>query len=509
VKASDETNAEVGDRANDPLRVDGRELRARVVGEGANLGATQRGRVEYAQAGAGGRINTDAIDNSAGVDTSDHEVNIKVLLGDVVARGDMTIKQRDALLGRMTDEVGALVLRDNYLQTQAVSVAEMDGVQGIDPHVRLMRSLEKSGRLNRAIEFLPDDEEIQRRQAAGQGLTRPELAVLMAYSKLALYDQLLPSDLPDDPALVGDLLRYFPAPIRKQHAEAVMRHRLRREIVATVVTNSLVNRTGATFMTDMAERSGAAPPAVARAYLVARQVFALRDLWDAIEALDNKVPAAAQYRMLRATQRLLDRAVLWFVRQSPGTIDVAAEVKRFSAGIAALDKAFEAAVEPSRAAELSAAAQELARDGVPESLAMRVARLADLAAGLDVVRIAESAQAPVESVGRLYFGIGARLGLDWLRSAASRVKAETSWQKMAVAAIVEDLLALQAELAARAVKAAGSIERVETIAEDWMRRHKAGLARFDAILAELRASPTTEIAALTVAGRELRALTGG
>ncbi|HEX2115683.1 MAG TPA: NAD-glutamate dehydrogenase, partial [Alphaproteobacteria bacterium] len=506
VKASDETHAEVGDRANDALRVDGTELRARVVGEGANLGVTQRGRIEYAQ--AGGRINTDAIDNSAGVDTSDHEVNIKILLGDVVARGDMTLKQRDKLLARMTDEVGALVLRDNYLQTQALSVAESEGATALDAHVRLIRSLEKAGRLNRAIEFLPDDEEIQRRQAAGQGLTRPELAVLLAYAKLTLYDQLLPSDLPDEPAVVDDLLRYFPTPIREQHRESVLRHRLRREIVATVVTNSIVNRTGATFVNEMTERTGATPATIARAYYVVRAVFALRVIWEAIESLDNKVPAATQYRMLRATQRLMERAVLWSVRHGTAGIDVAAEIARYSAGLAELEKAFDSSVEAARVAELAAAAQELTREGVPESLARRIARLSDFASGLDVVRIAEAAKAPVAGVARLYFGIGARLGLDWLRGVAGRVKAETGWQKLAVAATVEDLLALQAELTARAIKAADRIENVEKIAEDWMARHKPGLARFDAVLAELKAAPVPEIAALTVAGRELRALTG-
>jgi glutamate dehydrogenase len=511
VKASDETHAEVGDRTNDALRIDGRDIRARVVGEGANLGVTQRGRIEFAQEGAGGkggRINTDAIDNSAGVDTSDHEVNLKVLLGDVVARGDMTLKQRDALLARMTDEVGDQVLRDNYLQTQAISVAEGDGGQGLDAHVRLIRSLEKAGRLNRAIEFLPDDEEIQRRQAAGHGLTRPELAVLLAYAKLTLYDQLLPSDLPDDPAMVDDLLRYFPTPIREQYREPVQRHRLRREIVATVVTNSMVNRVGATFVNDMAERTGAAPSVIARAYLVARQVFDLRAVWAGIEALDNKVAAATQARMLRATQRLLDRAVLWVVRQSAGDIDVAAQARRFASGIAALDKTMDSVLDGTRGAELAAMAEELTRDGVAADLARRIARLSELAAGLDVVRIAEPADASVEGVAKVYFGIGARLGLDWLRSAASRVKAETQWQKLAAAAIVEDLLALQAELAGRAVTAAGGVEGVETLAQAWQERHKAGLARFDAIIAELKAAPAPEIAALTVAGRELRALTG-
>jgi glutamate dehydrogenase len=332
--------------------------------------------------------------------------------------------------------------------------------------------------------------------------------VLLAYAKLTLYDQLLPSDLPDDAAMVDDLLRYFPTPIREQHRDSVMRHRLRREIVATVVTNSIVNRTGATFIYDMMDRSGATLALVARAYYVVRAVFALRATWEAIETLDNKVPAATQYRMLRATQRLMERAILWFLRHGATGIDVAKEIARYSAGLAELEKAFDTALEPARAAELAAAAQELVREGVPETLAQRIVRLGDLAAGLDVVRIAQSAKTPASGLARLYFGIGTRLGLDWLRAAAGRVKAETGWQKLAVAATVEDLLALQAELTSRVMRAAGKLENVEMVAEDWLGQHKAALARFDAVLAELKATPVPEIAALTVANRELRALTG-
>jgi glutamate dehydrogenase len=258
----------------------------------------------------------------------------------------------------------------------------------------------------------------------------------------------------------------------------------------------------------MMERSGADPAAIARAYFVVRRVFELRELWEAIEALDNKVPAATQYRMLRATQRLIDRGVLWFLRQKEGRLDVAAEIARFAPGLAALEKGLDAALEPARAAELSEAARALTRDGVPEALAARIARLGELGAGLDLVRIAERNKTPVEGTARLYFAIGARLGLDWLRHAAARVNAETPWQKMAVAAITEDLLALQAELTSRAIVSAGSLDKVEAMAQAWMAQHRANLARFDAILAELKAAPVPEIAALTVASRELRALTG-
>ncbi len=506
-KAASESHAECGDRANDAIRVDGREIRARVVGEGANLGATHRGRIEYGQAGAGGKggkINTDAIDNSAGVDTSDHEVNIKILLGDVVARGDMTIKQRDILMAKMTDEVAELVLRDNYLQTQALSLAERDGVSALDRCQRLIRAQEKSGRLNRAIEFLPDDDEIAQRAAAARGLTRPELAVLLAYAKMSLYDELLASDLPDDPSLGEDLVKYFPRPLRKDYAEAIARHRLRREIIATVVTNSMINRGGVTFANDLRERTNAGSPDITRAYTVARQVFGLRRLWAEIEALDNKAPAATQYRMLATTMQVLERATLWLLRNSTGPIDIAAAIRRFEPGTSALAAAMPGVLDAGRVAESARLAATLAADGVPTGLANTVSYLDDMIAALDIVRIAEAVKSGVPEVARLYFAVGARLGLDWLRSAAGKIKIETPWQKRAVEAVYDDLSSQQGEIARRAVNGGGAGEAAMT---SWMASNQANLARIDGLMTELRASPVVDLAALTVAGRELRVLT--
>jgi glutamate dehydrogenase len=506
IKATGESHAECGDRANDAIRVNGSEIRARVVGEGANLGATQRGRIEYAQTGAGGkggRINTDAIDNSAGVDTSDHEVNIKVLVGDVVARGDMTLKQRDALLVKMTDEVADLVLRDNYLQTQALSLAERDGVAGLDRLQRLIRTQEKSGRLHRAIEFLPDDDEIAQRHAAARGLTRPELAVLLAYAKMSLYDELLASNLPDDPSLAEDLEKYFPRPLRKDHGDAIGRHRLRREIIATSVTNSMINRAGIVFANDMRERTNASSADITRAYTVARQVFGLRKLWNDIEALDNKVPAATQYRMLAITMQVIERATLWLLRNG-GTIDIAAATRRFEPGASALAAAMPGVLEAGRVAESGKLAAALAADGVPAALANSVSYLEELVAALDIVRIAEAVKGSVPDVARLYFAVGARLGFDWLRVAASKIKIETPWQKRAVEAVYDDLSLQQGEIARRAVNGGAAGDAAMT---KWTDSNQANLARIDGLMTELKAAPVVDLAALTVAGRELRTLT--
>jgi glutamate dehydrogenase len=501
VKAHHESNLEVGDRANDAVRVDGSEVRARVVGEGANLGFTQRGRIEYAA--QAGRINTDAVDNSAGVDCSDHEVNIKILLNELVAAGDMTTKQRDRLLAAMTDEVAALVLRDNYLQTQALSVVEVAGWKQLDRQNRFMRALEKAGKLDRAIEFLPDDETVRARLAAHQGLTRPELAVLLAYAKMSLYDELLPSDLPDDPQLIDDLEKYFPAPLR-QYKAALEGHRLRREIIATVVTNSLVNRVGPTFVHVMKERAGVGAAPIARAYAITRGAFRLRELWSAIEALDNRIPAGEQTGMLIAIARLAESGTLWFLRNGTEPLDIAGHIEAYGPGIATLGEALDGLVGPADAEHLASVASEAEGRGVPPELARRLARLELMASAPDIVRIARATGSPVEAVGRTYFEVGRRFDLDWLRSATAAVPLDTHWDRLAVAAILDDINGHQRELAQRVLDGggpgAGDVEA-------WLAGRAALMQRTAALLAELKAAGKPDLAKLAIANRQLRMLT--
>jgi glutamate dehydrogenase len=313
VKAGTETQEEVSDRANEALRIDGREIRAKIVGEGANLGVTQRGRIEYAL--KGGRINTDAIDNSAGVDTSDHEVNIKILLRKAVDTKRLTLPNRNKLLSSMTDDVAYLVLRDNYYQTLALSIAEARAPALLQTHTRMMQILEKSGLLNRKVEYLPDEEEVAKRERMGKGLTRPEMAVLLSYAKLWLFQHVVDSDLPDDPYMQMELERYFPEPLRKKYINDMKQHQLRREIIATVVTNSLVNRLGIDFASVMAERWNKSPAAIARAYVVARKIFQLREEWRKVEALDNKAPAAKQSEMILDLTDTLVNAIGWLLKE--------------------------------------------------------------------------------------------------------------------------------------------------------------------------------------------------
>jgi glutamate dehydrogenase len=507
VKAGHESHADVGDKANDALRVDAREVRARVIGEGANLAVTQYGRIDYAR--AGGRLNTDFIDNSAGVDTSDHEVNIKILLGDVIQAGDMTLKQRNHLLQSMTDEVAHLVLRDNYQQTQSLSLSLGEGFDTLDQQIRLIRRLERAGQLNRAIEMLPNDEELTERQAAREGLSRPELAILLAYGKITLYDALLATDLPDDPALVDSLYDYFPEELRQGYREAILRHRLRREIVATHVTSSMVNRVGPTFVSELIDRTGMGPADIARAYLVVRESFGLRELWSGIEALDNRTDALTQIGMMLATRRLVERGAAWILRRSGGALAIGEWVAKLQPGLAAVDTCLETALFDDARAVVDARAARLTADGVPEALARKVARLNLWSAGLDIIRIAEQVIQPVDEVAPIYFEIGRRFGLAWLRDGATKLPTANHWQKQAIGAIVEDLLALQADLAVAALAEGGETLTGRAALDAWIGRRRASVDRVDQLIAELRAVEQIDLSMLAVANRGLRGLAVG
>ncbi len=500
VKARAETHGQVGDKANDALRIDGEEIRARVVGEGANLGVTERGRIAYAQ--KGGRIDTDAIDNSAGVSMSDHEVNIKILLGHAIATGALAAPEREPLLASMTDDVAALVLRDNYLQGEALSVAEARGRRepfaALDHQARMMRELEKSGRLDRALEFLPDDVEIAARAAARKGLTRPELSVLLAYAKMSLDDALVQSDLPDAPELAEELRLYFPAALRDRFAAQIAAHPLRREIVATVVANDVVNRGGLTFVHDLAARTGRGAAEVARAHRIVREALGLPALWAAIETLDNKVAARVQYGMLLDIAGIVEHAATWLLRAGRVGFDEIARcgpaVSHLAIVIGDLLPADERVVHDRRIAELAEA-------GVPRAVAERVGGIIFLTTAFEIGDLAERSGQAIDRAASIFYGVGARFALDGLRDAARRLPADTQWQKAAIDTLIDDFYALQAELAERILKDAASAG--DPIAS-WVETHLAQLAPADALAAELRAATSPDLAMLVVAARQLR-----
>ncbi len=504
VKATGETHAQVGDRANDALRVDGRELRCRVFAEGGNLGCTQLGRIEFAL--AGGRINTDAIDNSAGVDTSDHEVNIKILLGLPIADGEMTEKQRNALLPTMTDEVAADVLRDNVFQTQVLSVTGRIAPQLLDAQTRFMQFLEKAGRLNRAIEYLPSDEAIAERRAKGLGLTSPERAVLLAYSKIWLYDELLASPLPDDPWVATALQRYFPHALQDRFAAFMPRHPLRREIIATHVTNSMLNRVGSTFVHRLVETTGARAHEVVRAYLMSRDIFGLVPLWQAIDALDNQAADEVQSRMLIHISGQLERGTTWFLRSRRLDDDLAATIEHFRPGVEALAARLPELQDADVRERDAAAVARYVADGVPRELASRVVTFDTLHATLDIAEVAGTAGKPVELVAAIYFDVANRLGIPWLREKIAALPGDQHWQMLAQGAMLDDLAGLQRAISGTVLASGSGSGSTAALVADWQQANRRAIERAAQLMSELRAVPSPDSAMLSVTLRELRAL---
>jgi glutamate dehydrogenase len=504
VKASTESQLDVGDKANDALRVDGRDLRVRVVGEGGNLGFTQKGRIEYAL--AGGRIFTDAIDNSAGVDCSDHEVNIKILLGAVVAAGDMTEKQRNELLAEMTDDVARLVLRNNYRQTQALSLAMRQAPSMLGVHTRLIQHLEQTGRINRELESLPSEEVLAERGTAGGGLVSPELAVLLAHAKIDFFDTLVASDLPDDAYTWEELVRYFPRVLAERFREQMDGHRLRRELIATYVTNSLVNRAGITFAFRIGEETGAGGADIARAYMVAREVFDLRALWSAIEELDSSIPADVQLDLLLEGRKLVERATRWLVRSRPRPLEIAAEIERFAPGAALLAETLPALLHGPDRAGLEQSAAQYVRAGVPEELATRVAGFGAMFSALDIVEVAGATGAPLEEVAAVYYAIGARLQLQWLRGEITTLPRDNRWQTLARAALRDELYNVSSALTREALTTGPPELDPETRVDAWHEQNRAGIERTLQVITDIRSGGLSSLETLSVALREVRNL---
>ena len=502
VKAISETHEQVGDRANNSLRINGGELRAKIIGEGGNLGFTQRGRIEYAK--TGGRINTDAIDNSAGVDCSDHEVNIKIGMSAAVASKRITIKQRDAVLKKMTDEVGELVLVDNRLQTQAISIAQLQGVHLLEPAAQLMQHLEADGFLNRAVEFLPDAKQLAELRSAKQGLSRPELAVLLAYAKMAFFRDLAEESCLDAPYFEGDLLRYFPVAMQKGFASEIKSHRLRREIVATMITNSIVNRTGFAFAHDLMQATGLGAGVVAQAYVITRDAFGLRDVWKSIEALDGKISANVQSQLFVRVNHFIDHSCRWLLQNVPQSVDVATIMKRYEPGIREVEKNANQCMTGSARTAFAKAVSELTTNGVGESLAKRIAMLDILTSAGDMVDVANVSKQPITSVGRLYFELGDALKLGWLRDVASHLTAENYWQQLAVKSLVVEFYQAQRRLSLGVIHAFGKQAHASSA---WQKAHAAELGRYESFIADLRAQPTLDYPMLIVALRQVQAIT--
>ncbi|HUY84512.1 MAG TPA: NAD-glutamate dehydrogenase domain-containing protein, partial [Steroidobacteraceae bacterium] len=504
VKASHESQADVGDRTNDAVRVDARELRCKVVGEGGNLGLSQSARIEYAR--RGGRLNTDFIDNSAGVNTSDVEVNLKILLNGAMQAGELERAARDRLLARMTDEVAALVVRNNYLQGLAISVMQDQARERLGEGAFLLHTLERYGQLNRALESLPGDEEIAERRKAGEGLTRPEIAIALSYGKIWLDRALIESDVPEDDYLADELESYFPPPVRVRFAARIKRHRLRREIIATAVTNGLINRMGPVFPVRAVEDTGAHPAAVARAYTIAREVFRMREIWLQIEALDNRVAASIQYDALEQTTRILRHMTYWLLLQRRSDLAIRRGVRRYADGVHALMRDVHAALGGGERARYDAARMRLVGERVPDALAARIAALASLHGAFDLVEVSSAARVPVAFAAQVYFAIGERIGLAWVKEQVEALPTDAHWHAVARATLRDTSFGLQRKIAG-AVLASHKGPAPSRI-EAWLAGRRAEVAYLDGLIADLRSSGGGDFATLSVALQSVRRLAG-
>ncbi|WP_058044210.1 NAD-glutamate dehydrogenase [Streptomyces roseifaciens] len=504
VKASAESHADVGDKANDAIRVDGQDLRVKVVGEGGNLGLTQLGRIEFAS--NGGRINTDAIDNSAGVDTSDHEVNIKILLNALVIDGDMTVKQRNKLLAEMTDEVGELVLRNNYAQNVALANAVEQAPSLLHAHQRIMRRLGRDGHLDRALEFLPNDRQIRERLSAGRGLTQPELAVLLAYIKITTAEELLGTGLPDDPYLERLLHAYFPQALRSGFAEQVDAHALRREIITTVLVNDTVNSGGSTFLHRLREETGASLEEIVRAQAAARAIFELGSVWDAVEGLDNVVAADVQTRIRLHSRRLVERGTRWLLNNRPQPLELAGTIEFFHDGVAKVWAELPKLLKGADMEWWQSIRDELVDGGVPDELAVRVAGFSSVFPALDVVAVADRAGKEPLDVAEVYYDLGDRLHITQLMDRIIELPRADRWQSMARASIREDLYAAHAALTADILSVGNGSSTPEQRFQAWEEKNAAILSRARTTLDEIHGSDAFDLANLSVAMRTMRTL---
>jgi glutamate dehydrogenase len=504
VKATDEGHTEVGDRANDLIRVSGGQVRARVVGEGGNLGFTQRGRIEYAR--SGGLINTDFIDNSAGVDTSDHEVNLKILLGIAITRGELTLEGRNDLLQACATDVVDRVLYDNYLQAQILSQEMVVSSTRVEAAEDLMQQLEQDGELDRAVEFLPTTEEMMERRAAGEGMARPELAVLLAYAKRSITAVLLDSDLPDSPYLTKDLERYFPPAIVERFGHLIPDHPLRRELIATIAANDVVNSQGVTFVSRMVTETGARPAEVVRAFRIARDVTGAIPRWAAIEGLDGVIDTGLQNELLAQVDWLVEATSRWYLVRTEGR-ELADAVAAARDSFAELSDVIDQTGPDAWREEREEAALRLMAQGVPSDLARTLAFQSELVHGPDIISVAHRTGWPVLEVARGFFLLGARLELDWLEERLDEVPATTRWQRWAKQSMEDDLLSLRRR-AVEVVLAGAETKRIDEAVAAFFLRRSDERARFQRLMRRLALEGVNDLAQLTVATRQIRSLVG-
>jgi glutamate dehydrogenase len=503
VKASNQSNADVGDRSNDAVRVDAAQLRARVVGEGGNLGLTQEARIEYAL--AGGLVCTDFIDNSAGVDTSDHEVNIKILLDREVRSGTLTADGRNALLQQMTDEVASQVLEHNYQQNRALAAAAAQSAQMLHVHTRYIRKLERDGRIRRRLDVLPGDREIAERRSAGTGLVIPEFSVLLAHTKIAAAQDVLASSLPDDRYLQHVLVDYFPTPLRRKYADRMGEHRLHREIITTAIVNDMVDRSGITFAFRLNEETGASVPEITAAWLVTRAVFDMPGFWSQLEALDGKVDTGIQILALLEGRKLTERAARWLLAFRRPPFDVQATIDFFAAGVLTVAGSLPKMLTGRDLTGFGERRELYAGRGVPGDLAERIAAMVPAYSAFDIVDIARGTGRSVEETTEVYFDLADRLQIARLRDMITALPRDDRWNTMARGAIRDDLYAAHAALARDVLTVTGPGSPEQRLAA-WVQLNDSAVRRAAQTLTEIWESNAFTVATLSVAVRAVRTL---
>ncbi|MCU7554164.1 NAD-glutamate dehydrogenase [Alteromonas sp. ASW11-19] len=504
IKSSKESHSEVGDRANDDLRVNGKDVQAKIVGEGGNLGLTQLGRVEYAS--VGGRVNTDFIDNVGGVDCSDNEVNIKILLNGLVNKGDLTVKQRNKLLYDMTDDVSRIVLHDCYRQTQSISITELAGVKTLKEQLRFIHGLEREGFLNRELEFIPSDDEISDRVASGRGLTRPELSVLIAYGKMVLKDSLNIPEITQNPYHSKLLIEAFPPVLREKFSDDMQDHPLRGEIIATKLTNNMVNDMGLNFVFRMQEETGATVSEIANAYAIVKSIFNINDLWKQIEALDNVIPARLQLEMLEAARRTMRRASRWYIRHGNKALSIEDAVAKYRDTFDNLSRNLEHYLVEGEYAQLEESTSRLVKAGVPDDIAYQVASFSNMFSSLDLAQINEADGHETSVIAKLYFQLGSKLELHWFLDQITNQAVSNHWQALARASYREELDWQQRSIAQNLLLSRPDATDADEILNTWMENNQVLLKRWYHMMSEFKTSSTHEFAKFSVALRELMLL---
>ena len=504
VKGTSESHAEVGDRANDSLRINGKDLKAKVVGEGGNLGLTQLGRIEYAA--TGGRINADSVDNVGGVDCSDNEVNIKILLNGLVQAGDLTVKQRNQLLYDMTDDVSDIVLEDCYHQTHSLSITAMRGTSSLKEQSRFIQELERSGKLDRALEFIPNDDEIAERLAKGSGLTRPEMSVLLAYSKMVLKEDLVCPEITDDQYHNDLLIHAFPKQLQEKYSAQMQDHPLRAEIIATKLANKLGNDMGFNFVHRMQEETGAAVHEIANCYTIASEVFEMESTWQAVAGLDNKIPTLVQTEMLFQLRRNVRRATRWFLRHRNKSLSIQQSIDFFRPAFETLTKSLNKYLVEKEVEQLKHVESDLTGAGVPKKIAVRISQLSSLFSVMDIAEISDINGRSIEFVAELYFSLGDRLELHWFLEQITNQPVSNHWQALARASFREELDWQQRSITNVVLKAEQDNNDIDNLLDTWFEQSSQPLERWQQIVAEFKTSQTNEFAKFSVALRELMLL---